>query len=294
MFENLIQRAKNMILTPQSEWDVVAQETVSTGDVYKNYVAPLSAIPPIATFIGMTLVGVSVPFMGHIRVSFDTGLMTAIISFVLGLVGVYILALIIDALAPTFGGEKNRMQSLKVAAFSYTPVWVAGVLNVIPALGMLVLLASLYSLYVLYLGLPKLMKAPEDKALGYTAAVIVCAIVIGIVLGTVTGLVAGMSRNNLGMHASTDMPPSADAALQNLQRLGEQMEAAQKSGDQDAQAAAAGAAIQELARAGEKMESAEKSGDQAAAQAAALEGILKAAAAAEEASKANSGDNQGQ
>src|ERR1019366_2975341 len=105
---------------------------------------------------------------GTTRVSIVAGLSMALMSYVFALAAVFLVALLIDALAPTFGGEKNPLQALKLATFSYTPAWVAGVLHNIPALGVLVLLAGLYSLYVLYLGLPVLMKAPKEKAVGYT------------------------------------------------------------------------------------------------------------------------------
>ena len=194
---NLVDRAKNIILTPKSEWQVIAPETTSTGELYKGYIAPLAAIGPIASFLGLSLIGV-----GPFRVPFMGGLSALIISYVLALVGVYIIALIIDALAPTFGGEKNQLQALKVAAYAYTPAWVAGVLHILPALGILVLLASLYGLYVLYLGLPVLMKSPQDKAVGYTAVVVICAIVIFIIIGAVVGAVGGFGygMGRMGMH----------------------------------------------------------------------------------------------
>ncbi|MFA5083285.1 MAG: YIP1 family protein, partial [Hydrogenophilaceae bacterium] len=87
----------------------------------------------------------------------------------------------------------------KAAAYSFTPAWLAGVLNLIPSLGVLVLLASLYGIYLLYLGLPVLMKAPEDKALPYTVIVVVCAIVVGVLIGVVAGLFGGMGGAPYGM-----------------------------------------------------------------------------------------------
>lgn len=196
---NLIERAKNIVLKPKSEWPVIAGEAGATGDLYKNYIAPLAAIGPVASFVGLSLIGASVPFLGTIRVPLMSGLAMAIVSFVMALVGVFVIALVIDALAPSFGGEKNPAQALKVAAYSFTPAWLAGVLNLIPSLGVLVLLASLYGIYLLYLGLPVLMKAPEDRAVPYTVVVVVCAIVVGVVVGAVAGLFGGMGGTPYGM-----------------------------------------------------------------------------------------------
>jgi hypothetical protein len=195
---NIVTRAKNIVLTPKSEWDVIAAESTTTADLYKRYIAPLAAIGPVASFIGVTMVGVALPFAGTYRMPFLSALISSIITYALVLAGVFILSLIIDALAPTFGGQKNPMQALKVAAYAYTPAWLAGVLHLIPALAPLVGLISLYGLYLLYLGLPVLMKAPKEKALAYTAVVVICAIVLGIVFGVVIAAIGGVPGPDMG------------------------------------------------------------------------------------------------
>jgi hypothetical protein len=253
---NLIERAKNMIVTPKSEWEVVAVEPSSTAALYKNYIAPLAVIGPVATFIGLSFVGISVPFLGATHVSIATGLSMALVAYVFALIGVFLLALLINVLAPTFGGEKSQIQALKVAAFSYTPAWVAGVLHVLPALGLLVLLAALYSFYVLNLGLPVLMKAPKEKAVGYTFAVVVCAIVIAIILGSVAASVSGFGRwsrnTDVSLSNSDDAMPftrlkqmSAD-----MHAADKKMAAAKQSGSPQAQADAAGAMMGALMKGG--------------------------------------------
>ena len=123
--------------------------------------------------------------MGTYRVPFVTGLVVALFTFCMAVVGVFVLSLVINALAPTFGGEQNSTQALKVAVYSYTPAWIAGVLNIVPVLGILGIFAAFYALYLLYLGLPRLMKCPEDKAVAYTAVVVVCAIVLSIVISVI-------------------------------------------------------------------------------------------------------------
>src|SRR4029079_15889000 len=142
-------RVQNIIVKPSQEWEVIAGETASTPDLIKNYALPLVAIGVIAGFIGSTLIG---------SFRFATGLAVTIAAGVMALVGDYVLGLIINALAPRFGAEKNSAQALKLAVCSATPGWVAGVLNILPALGVLASLAGLYGLYLLYLGLPPPMK----------------------------------------------------------------------------------------------------------------------------------------
>ncbi len=252
----LLDRAKNICLTPSTEWPVIAAEPTSTAALLGGYVAPLAAISAIAGFIGGSIVGRSALFLGSYRVPIFGGLVLAAVAFCMAIVGVLVMSIIINALAPTFNGERNGTQALKVAAYSYTPAWIAGVLQIAPALGVLAILAALYGLYLLYLGLPRLMKCPEDKAVAYTAVVVVCAIVMTLVIGGVTaavgsvgligaGALGGTSARRFGSPSSEvqfdkDSPLGKLQALSNkLDESNKKMEAAQKSGDQKAQAAAA-------------------------------------------------------
>jgi len=180
----LIDRVKGILLPPRQEWQAIEAEGATVGGLYTGYIMPLAAIGPIASVIGWSVFGLSVPFAGSYRAPIGFAVRTALMQYVLALVGVFVLALIIDALAPTFGGQKSQIQALKVAAYSSTAAWVAGIFTLIPALAILGLL-GLYSLYLLYLGLPVLMKAPEDKATGYTVVVIVVAIVLYLVLARI-------------------------------------------------------------------------------------------------------------
>jgi hypothetical protein len=183
---NITERIKGILLRPREEWHTIAGEATPVAELYKNYIFILAAIGPVASFIGMSLVGISLPMGGGVvRVSIARGITSAVIQYGLTLVGVYVLAYIIDALAPTFSGEKNLGQAFKLAAYSGTPGWLVGVFALIPALGILGIL-GLYGLYLLYVGLPVLMKSPKEKSTGYTAAVIVAAIIIFVVTGAVS------------------------------------------------------------------------------------------------------------
>jgi hypothetical protein len=187
----IVARAKSILLQPKAEWERIDSEPATIGEIYRNWVVILAAIPPVATLIGSLVFGYS--FLGiTYRPPVMAAVAGALVQYVLTLAGVYVLALIIEALAPTFGGTKDRVKAFKVAAYASTAAWVAGIFGVLPALAILALLGSLYSLYLLYLGLPRLMKAPADKALAYTAVVIVAAIVVFIVIGALMGPVTAM------------------------------------------------------------------------------------------------------
>ena len=205
----------------------------------------------------------SLPFVGTYRVPIVTGLAAAVFAFVMAIVGVFILALIINALAPTFGAQKNTEQAIKVAVYSYTPAWLAGVFQILPALGILGILAALYGIYLLYLGLPSVMKSPPDKAAGYTAVVVVCAIVLSIVITAVGGahrrfVGAGRHRRHLlnrPTRVRSQQPDGQARALgRSLEKSNEKMEAAQKSGDVGAQTSAAFESLGTLLGGGKRVE----------------------------------------
>jgi hypothetical protein len=183
---DLVQRVKQILLSPRTEWQVIEAEPTTTAELYKTYIIPLAAIGPISQVIGYSVFGITVPFVGTYRVPIGSAISGALVAYVLTLAGTYVLALIIDGLAPTFNGQRSQIQALKVAAYSSTASWLAGIFALIPGLRLLAIL-GLYSLYLLYLGLPIVMKAPRDKALGYTVVVIVAAIVLFMIIGVIAG-----------------------------------------------------------------------------------------------------------
>ena len=188
----IIERAKNILLKPKETWPVIAAEPATTQSIYVPYVVALAAIGPIAQFVGGQVFGFTA-FGVTYHPPIGSALGSAILSYGLTLATVFILALVIDGLAPNFGGQKNQVQALKVAAYSATAGWVGGIFGIVPALGLIGALFGLYGLYLLYLGLPVLMKAPEDKAIGYTVVVVLVAIVLFLIVGAVVAAITAPS-----------------------------------------------------------------------------------------------------
>jgi len=195
---SIVNRVKAILLAPRSEWTVIEAEADDVAGIYKKYLIYLAAIPALAMFIALTLIGVG-GFGISVKLPFFPGLINAIVSYVLSLVMLYVVSLIVDALAPTFGGQKKPLNAFKVIAYGSTAAMVAGVFHVIPGGSILALLGSLYSIYLIYLGLPLLMKCPQEKAVAYTALVIVCAIVAGLLISAISSIfVPGPGSMNLG------------------------------------------------------------------------------------------------
>jgi hypothetical protein len=178
---NLVERVKAILLQPKSEWPMIERESGDAGYLFTNYVCIVSAIPAVCSFIGTVIAGLGI--VG--------GLMYAVVTYVLGLVGVFVMAYVIDFLAGTFNGQKNLDNAMKVSAYAPTAAWVAGVFNIIPALSVLGIL-GLYSVYLLHTGIVALMKPPEGKAIIYTIAVIVCLFVVYLVVFSIIGALFGI------------------------------------------------------------------------------------------------------
>lgn len=184
----LADRVRGILMRPREEWRAIDGEATTAADLYRSYVLPLAAIGPVASLVGGQVFGVNLGPLGIVRAPIGTAVTQAVVTYVLALIGTYVLALVIDALAPTFNGTKGNTQALKVAAYSSTAAWVAGIFGILPVLSILGIL-GVYSLYLLYLGLPVLMKAPQDRALTYSGAVVVVAIVVYAVIGLVASAI---------------------------------------------------------------------------------------------------------
>jgi len=229
--KSLIDRAKAIILKPADEWPKIAAETKPQGEVLKGYVLPLAAIGPVASLIGGQLFGYGA-FGFSYKPPLVSAIVSAIISYALGVLAVYVMMFIADWLAPKFDGQSNRDQAFKFAAYSYTAGWLAGIFGLIPALGVFGLL-GLYSIYLLYTGAPVMMKVPEQKAGSYTAVTIVCAVVLAMIMAPITaalsglmgfGAIATMAGGDGDVSGKITVPGGGSVDLDKIEQIGKQAE----------------------------------------------------------------------
>lgn len=254
---NLVQRIQDILLKPKDTWPQIAQEAATPQSLYRDWLLIIAAVPAVAGFIGMTLVGMGA-FGFSYRVPLASGLVHMVVSYLLSLGMVYLLSLLVNALAPTFGGTPDHLAALKLVAYGSTAGFVGGVFQLLPSLSVLGLLCGLYSIFLIYLGLPVLMRNPPEKSAGYTAVIVVAGIVAGLVVGAVSGAVLGASRGfgtwgggHPGGGSVTLRGPGGDVTLdtskmddaaKRMEALGKRMEEAQAKGD----GAAAGNALGEM------------------------------------------------
>jgi hypothetical protein len=182
---DLVRKVQDILLRPKETWPVIKSEEATIGGIYKSYALILAAIPAAAQAMGLALIGTS--FLGiRYRASLGNTLADAVLSYCVSLVGLYVVALVVNGLATKFASQKKLTSALKLVAYSWTPSWVAGLLLLIPSLAWLARLASLYGLYLLYLGLPVLMETPREKvAVYFLCAVVLSAILVGFIVSVV-------------------------------------------------------------------------------------------------------------
>ena len=189
---SIFERVNDIVVSPKTEWAKIEGEPGDARYLFARYVAILAAIPPVCGLLGAA-------FDRGFRAGFGAALLLAIVGYALTLVVVYAMGLIVDALAPSFGGRRSQPDALKLVVYAKTPVWLTGALALYPNLGVFSVLA-LYALYLFWVGAPLMMKTPSEKAALYTAAAAACGIVIYLVLFSVLEAIFGfpVMRTSLG------------------------------------------------------------------------------------------------
>jgi len=188
---SLVDRAKNIITSPKSEWEVISNEPADMGSILTGYVIPMALIPAVASFIGYGLIGVG-PFS-----SITMGIAYALISLLSTIIGVLLTAFVVNLLASGFDSEKDMGKAMQLVAYAYTPAWVGGILNIYPPLMIIGGLFGLYGIYLMYLGFPHMMKTPKDKVIVYMIVTVVVLfvayLVIGGIISTIIFSIFGLS-----------------------------------------------------------------------------------------------------
>lgn len=191
---SLQERVTRILKQPKLEWPVIESEPTDIATLYRSYIAPLAAIPAICGVIGMVVIGISLPFVGRYRYGIAEALRVEIFQYIGQLIGCYVAAFIIAKLGPTFSSRDDQVQALKLVAYSTTPVWIAGILNLIPMLAVLIVFAAIYSIYLFFLGMPVLMKTPQEKVIPYMVVSVLVIIVVWFVIGAILGIAGGAAR----------------------------------------------------------------------------------------------------
>ena len=187
---DIVTRAKNIILSPNTEWPVIAAEQTTVKDLYQGYIAPLMAIGPICSFLALL-------FFAR-GLGMGAGLVGMIVIYAINLAATYVVALLAQFLAPQFGGRADIVDALKLVAYSSTPAWVGGVFNLIPLLAILDLLLALYGFYLLYAGATPVVNVPKERAAIFTIVLVVAVIIVFFITTTIVGAIVGAGMMGMG------------------------------------------------------------------------------------------------
>lgn len=188
--DKIISTAKQFILSPKSEWEVVKSDKDTAHQHVMKYVLPLALISAVAIFIGVGLIGYRV--LGYRIQSVSGGLAQAIMSLASILIGVYLSGFVIHKLAPTFDTTVSLDKAVKLVGFSYTAILLAGILNIFPPLAFLTFLGGLYSLYILYIGFKPMTNVSDEKSTSYFIVSLLVIVGVYVIIGVVLAGIIGV------------------------------------------------------------------------------------------------------
>lgn len=185
-------RVVAVLRSPASEWPVVAAEPATPLSLVTGYILPLAAIGALALFVSDVVFGEPVPLLGRVRAEPAAALASSLLLVAFEVIVVFGVAAVVDALAPQFGGQRDRLRSLQLVAYSHTPFWLAGVSNLLPGLRPLLLLGAAYGIYLAWVGLPILMRCDPDRRLRYALVAAVCALLLSTAGSALVTLATGL------------------------------------------------------------------------------------------------------
>ena len=199
----MLNRIKNILLQPASEWSVISNEPASVKSIFSGYAIPLSALQFVATVVAMGVLGIGAELMelGGISVSLADTVLRGVISFAMSLVLLYVLALVCSKIAPSFNGNSDLVQALKLFTYSSTPTWVLGAIMpfLMGSMGLMMLVSLLslaalgYAIYLIYIGAGPTLGIPQEKLAGFTVVIIAIYIGLAVIVYGITSATQKLS-----------------------------------------------------------------------------------------------------
>jgi hypothetical protein len=191
---SIVERAKNIILKPTYEWNVIASEPATIGGLFTGYAIPLALIPLVSTILFTGLLGISAADMMGFGSGMPLDLMAiagmAILSFIVSLVSLFVMGTVVKFVSPSFDGTSDKVQAMKLMTYASTPTWVVALVSWIPFLGAVLGFAAIvYVVYLIYCGLNPVMGVPKEKIAGFTVVIVLIYVVVALIM---SGIVAGL------------------------------------------------------------------------------------------------------
>jgi hypothetical protein len=197
---SIVARAKNIILKPTDEWNVIAGEPATVGGLFTGYAMILAAIPLAAGIIFTGALGINAASLGGMgggamELGFGVIAAMAVVGYVFSLVTLFVMSFLVNAVSSSFNGKSDMVQSTKLMTYASTPTWVAGLVGWIPILGGLISFAAIaYVVYLIYLGLQPVLGVPKEKVAGFTVVIVLIYVVLTVII---SGILIGIAFSTL-------------------------------------------------------------------------------------------------
>lgn len=191
---SIVERAKNIILKPTDEWNVIASEPATIGGLFTGYAMHLALIPLASTILFTGILGISAADMMGFGDGMPLDLMSiagmAILSLIVSLVSLFVMGTMVKLVSPSFNGTSDKVQAMTLMTYASTPSWVVALLSWIPFLGAVLGFAAIvYVVYLIYCGLNPVMGVPKEKIAGFTVVIVLIYVVVALIM---SGIVAAL------------------------------------------------------------------------------------------------------
>ena len=190
-----IQHITGLFLDPTRQWEKIRDQYLSGSGSPIGHVLILALVPALSGYYGTTQVGWRIGVGEPIRITGDSALSIAIVYYLALLVGVFSIGWVIHLLGKAYEVVKPLPLCIALAAYTATPLFLIGIMQVYPVLwlNMLIGLPALaYTVYLLYAGLPIMMQISVERGFLYSSAVLAVGLVALVAMLAMTALLWGM------------------------------------------------------------------------------------------------------
>lgn len=192
-----------LITDPDRQWPKIRDQYSGSNSYYPPHIFLLALIPAVSGYFGTTHIGWQIGAGEPIRLTSETALSIAIIYYLVLLIGVFAIGWVIHALGKAYDVVKPLSLCVALAAYTATPLFLIGIMELYPVLWLnmlLGLIALAYTVYLLYSGLPIMMEIPKERGFLYSTAVLGVGLIALVALLSATALLWGMGLQPVFTH----------------------------------------------------------------------------------------------
>ena len=174
-----------VLFNPATEWQKLS--SLSDREVKKLLPFPIfmSLLPAIAFYIGTTEIGWQVLDRPVTRMTPESAIPLSVLFYCAIIGAMVFIGWMIHWMSVTFDANSFVIKGVVLMGYACTPIFLAGLFAVYPVWWFDILLATVaccYAIRLVYLGVPPMMKIPEERGFLYASAVFMVALVYMVVV----------------------------------------------------------------------------------------------------------------